>query len=262
MMSTCLINICAHTHRLELLSVFLRDTSVCGQWLKQRLIILLEKVDLPLGFLVSLIKDLKTDAEGSSRKIFIGVWKKNIGVGILCKYLQLVGGGRWVRGREKVIPSLLESKTATSSAEDVGSSCMVEGKGSWEKEWEKPCKSGKACFAFGWYPKLKGIDVSLHFTLFWADTKKAGSWAVLHGGSPVSLSGKKKYIISLRTTVLCPNSYWLQTNPLSWRTLFWPLNPCKNNCSKYRGLATVACSVLSGISSSSLREQGTLQERM
>lgn len=67
-----------------MLSVFLRDTSVCGQWLKQRLIILLEKLDLPLGFLVSLIKDLKTNAEGSSRKIFIGVWKKNIRVGIYC----------------------------------------------------------------------------------------------------------------------------------------------------------------------------------
>lgn len=134
--------------------------------------------------------------------------------------------------------------------------------GDFRERVRKPCKSGKACFAFGWYPKLKGIDVSLHFTLFWTDTKKTKSLAVLRGGSPVSLSGEKKDIISLRTIVPFPNSYWLQTNRLSWGALFWPLNPCKNNCSKYRGLATVACSVLSGISSSSLREQGTLQKRM
>lgn len=80
-------------------------------------------------------------------------------------------------------------------------------KGDFRERVRKPCKSEKACFAFGWYPKEKEIDISLHFTLFCANTKKTRSLAVLHGGSPISLSGEKKYIILLRTIVLFPNSY-------------------------------------------------------
>lgn len=76
-MSIRLINICVYSHGLVYLSVFLRDTSVWGQWLKQRFTILLEKFDFPLGVLSLLSKIFKNRFRRKFKEHFIRVGKKN-----------------------------------------------------------------------------------------------------------------------------------------------------------------------------------------